>query len=256
MTEDQRHDDRETLEAEAFTEEDAGDPTAAFEALRETVEDLAADLGREMTTIRKGVETAFDQFERQTAPIDYSADLGRMTQQLAQVAERLHGIEQTPVLRQGAEHYVRALERSGESLVRTAAQQFQNESRDFQRIARELAEHTASAWERRQQNRWLAVAGFGGLLAGVVLTLFLPAMLPGSTGLRVAGIVAGQSYWSAGQGMMRMHNASRFNDFLYADELVQANADAVAACYEKAQQSKKDQSCTITVTAPAQDVGQ
>ena len=176
--------------------------------------------------------------------------------QIAKVAERLHGIEQSPVLRQGAEHYVRALERSGESLVRTAAQQFQNESRDFQRIARELAEHTASAWERRQQNRWLAVAGFGGLLAGVVLTLFLPAMLPGSTGLRVAGIVAGQSYWSAGQGMMRMHNASRFNDFLYADELVQANADAVAACYEKAQQSKKDQSCTITVTAPAQDVGQ
>ena len=32
--------------------QDAGDPAAAFDALRETVENLAADLKREMTTIR------------------------------------------------------------------------------------------------------------------------------------------------------------------------------------------------------------
>ncbi|RKI29377.1 hypothetical protein D7X55_42690, partial [Corallococcus sp. AB049A] len=57
-------DDREGFEAEAM-DEDAGDPAAAFDALRETVENLAADLKREMTTIRKGVEAAFEEFDRQ-----------------------------------------------------------------------------------------------------------------------------------------------------------------------------------------------
>ena len=80
--ENDRSQDRDGMEPETFHEDGAGDPVAAFEALRETIEDLAADLGREMTTIRKGVESAFDQFERQGAPVDYSAELGRMTQQL------------------------------------------------------------------------------------------------------------------------------------------------------------------------------
>lgn len=78
-------DDREPFAPEAIDspDEEAGDPAAAFEALRETVEDLAGDLSREMTTIRKGVEAAFDRFEAFGEPTDYSADLGRLVQGLA-----------------------------------------------------------------------------------------------------------------------------------------------------------------------------
>lgn len=71
MTNDDRDDrswGQEGSEPEIFGEAEAGDPAAAFEALRETIEDLAADLGREMTTIRKGVESAFDQIERRARP--------------------------------------------------------------------------------------------------------------------------------------------------------------------------------------------
>ena len=46
-------------------------------------------------------------------PADYGRELGRILQQFAQVAERLHGVEQTFVLRQGVKHYARMLERSG-----------------------------------------------------------------------------------------------------------------------------------------------
>ena len=63
-------DDREGFEPEAM-DEDAGDPAAAFDALRETVENLTADLKREMTTIRKGVEAAFEEFDRHGPPQDY-----------------------------------------------------------------------------------------------------------------------------------------------------------------------------------------
>ncbi len=65
----------------------------------------------------------------------YSAELGRMNQNQAMLSERLQGIEQSP-LKHGPEHYARVLE---QALVKTAAQQFQNESRDFQQVARERA---------------------------------------------------------------------------------------------------------------------
>ncbi|MCO5164741.1 MAG: DUF6118 family protein, partial [Mesorhizobium sp.] len=44
--------------------EDAGDPAAAFEALRRTVEKQGGQIGAEMTIIRRGVEAAFDKFEK------------------------------------------------------------------------------------------------------------------------------------------------------------------------------------------------
>ena len=86
-------DDREGIEPEAL-DEDAGDPAAAFDALRETVESLAGDLTREMTTIRKGVEAAFEEFDRQGPPADYKPELAQIVQQLAHVGERLQGVEQ------------------------------------------------------------------------------------------------------------------------------------------------------------------
>ena len=114
-------DDREGFEPEDGSQ--AGDPAAAFEALRRTVEKQGGQLNAEMTIIRRGVELALEQSEKLRQPPDYGPDLGRMAQQLALVAERLEAVEQSPILRNGPEHYARALERSGESLVKTAAQQ-------------------------------------------------------------------------------------------------------------------------------------
>lgn len=128
-------DDRNGFEPEALPD-NAGDPAAAFEALRGTVEDLAADLTREMTTIRKGVEAAFEEFERFQQPADYGPELGRVVQQLAVVGERLKAVEQTPILRHGAEHYTAMLERGGESLVRTASQQLERQATDLERAGR------------------------------------------------------------------------------------------------------------------------
>src|SRR5690606_28687931 len=51
--------------------DDADDPAVAFEALRRTIEAQGKQLGAEMTVIRRGVEAAFDQFERFQQPTDY-----------------------------------------------------------------------------------------------------------------------------------------------------------------------------------------
>ena len=52
-------DDREGIEPEAL-DEDAGDPAAAFDALRRTIETQGAQIGAEMTVMRRGLEAAFD----------------------------------------------------------------------------------------------------------------------------------------------------------------------------------------------------
>jgi len=240
----------EEIEPEASAE-DAGDPAVAFDALRHTVEQQGDRIGAEMTIIRRGLEAAFDQFEKFQQPADYGPDLGRVVQQLAQVGKRLEVLEQSPILRNGPEHYARALERGGESLVRTAAQQFENESRDFQRTARELADHIAGARERHVQNRLLWIAGGVGLVAGVILILLLPRILPFAADTHVASLVMGQARWSAGITMMREADPGTWRGVVDAWQLVDDNAEAVGQCVEAARTAGADQRCTIIVKAPA-----
>jgi len=175
---DDRHEGLEDLDPKVLNDEDANDPAAAFEALRTTVETLAVDLTREMVIIRRGIEFTLDQMARRDAPVDYSAEFGRISQNQAETNERLQGIEQAPAIKHGPEHYARLLERSGESLVRNAAQQLERQAADLERAGRNLSANVAGARERNQQNRWLLIAAFSGMLAGVVLPLSLRAVLP------------------------------------------------------------------------------
>jgi hypothetical protein len=53
-----------------------------------------------------------------------------------------------------------------------------------------LARHVAGARDRQRQNWWLLGTGLAGVVAGVVFTLFLPAILPFSAAprIRVGGL--------------------------------------------------------------------
>jgi hypothetical protein len=224
-------------------EDGAGDPAAAFEALRVTIETQGAAIGAEMTIIRKGVEAAFDRFDKLASPPDYGADLGRVIQSLGQVAERLAAVERSPILRQGPDHYARTLERSGEGLVRTAAQQ-------LERAGRNLAAHVSSARERKRQDWWLVGVGVVGLVLGILLTLFTPRVLPFSAAPHVASIVMGDTPWRSGMNLMAFDSPAAWNRVVLADQLIEANKNEVAACREAAARTNQDQRCTIAVAAP------
>lgn len=242
--------DREGIEPEAL-DEDASDPAAAFDALRQTVENLSGDLTREMTTIRKGVEAAFEEFDRQGPAQDYKPELAQIVQQLAHVGERLQGVEQSPILRQGAQHYAAALERGGESLVRTAAQQLERQASDLERVGRVLSLHVASARERHVQNRYLWMVGGAGLVLGILLTLFAPRVLPGSVDMAVASTAMNADRWNAGIALMKSGSPGGWNNLISANDLVRDNRPALTACAEAAAKAGQDQRCTITVAAPA-----
>jgi len=166
------------------------------------------------------------------------------------VEERLAAVEQSPILRNGPEYYARSLERSGEGLVRTAAQQLERQAADLERAGRNLSAHVASARERDRQNWWLVVAFAIGLLAGALVMLFLPRLLPFSAAPRVASVVMGERPWQAGMSLMAFGSPEAWQRVASADQLVEANREAVAACWEAARTAGQDQRCTIIVKAP------
>lgn len=243
-------DDREGFEPAA--PDDAGDPAAAFEALRRTVEKQGGQLNAEMTVIRRGVELALEQAEKVRQPPDYGPDFGKIIKFLAVVEQRLEAVEQSPILRNGPQHYAAVLERGGEGLVRSAVQQLERQATDLERAGRNLSAHVASARERRQQDHWLWSIGATGLVAGVLLTLFLPRVLLGSVDMAVASITMNADRWNAGIALMQSGSPTGWRGLADASNLVRANTDALTRCAEAAAKAKKDQNCTITVKAPAQ----
>lgn len=243
-------DDREGIEPETL-DEDAGDPAAAFEALRRTIETQGAQIGAEMTIIRRGLEAAFDQFDKIEPQADYKPQLAQLVQALDSVAERMHGVEQSPILRNGPEHYAAALERRGEGLVRTAVQQLERQASDLERAGRNLSAHVASARERRRQDWWLLGAFVLGIVLGILTTLFFPRHLPFSAAPRVASVVMGERPWQAGMSLMAFGSPEAWQRVAAADIFIDANSEAVAACRQAAAKAGADQRCTITVKAPA-----
>lgn len=245
------HEDLGGPDVDLSSDDDAGDPAAAFEALRASVANLSGELRHEMTTIRKGVEVAFDQLERQAAPIDYSADLGRVTQQLSTMTERINALEKLPFLRQGPEHYGRILEQSGEGLVRSAVYQLERQAFDLERINRNLTGQLDSARERRRQDWWLVSVGGAGIVLGVLLTLVAPRLLPGAVAPILASAVMGDTVWDAGMKMMMFASPETWGRVVAAERLVEANKGAIADCRAAAAKAGKEQKCTILV--PAQE---
>jgi len=223
--------------------EDAGDPAAAFEALRRTVEKQGGQIGAEMTIIRRGVEAAFDKFEKYRQPPDYGPDLGKIIKFLAVVESRLEAVEQSPILRNGAEHYARALERSGEGLVRAAALELERE-------AVNLAAYIKSAYDRKSQDLRMWFAGSIGLLAGALLVLLLPRILPFAVDTHVAAIVMGEDRWDAGATMMRMGDPEGWRGVVDSSQLVRDNAEAISRCAKAAREVGADQQCSIIMQAP------
>ncbi|MEN3145621.1 DUF6118 family protein [Ochrobactrum sp. WV_118_8] len=247
MTE--RDDEQETALA-VLDEDEAGDPAAAFDALRRTIEAQGAQIAAELTVMRRGLEAAFDQFDRIGVPQDYKPQLARIVQALDTVADRLQDVEQLPVLKQDAQHYAAIIGRSGENLVHGAVRQIERQASDLERVGRNLTERIESARERRRQDWWLSGMAGGGVIIGVLLTLFAPRILPGTIDMAVASTVMNDDRWNAGAALMQSESPAGWRNIVDADHLVQANRETLTACASAAAKAGKDQKCTITVSAP------
>src|SRR5690606_18713836 len=93
------------------------------------------------------------------------------------------------------------------------------------------------------------IAGGIGLLAGALLVLLLPRILPFAVDTHVAAIVIGQDRWNAGVTMMRAADPEIWRGVVNASQLMRDNAEVIGQCAEAARTAGEAQSCTISVTA-------
>lgn len=95
----------------------------------------------------------------------------------------------------------------------------------------------------------MLIAGGIGLLAGGLLVLLLPRILPFAADTHVAAIVMGVDRWNAGIEMMQAANLEGWRGVVDSSQLVRDNAEAIGRCAEAARTAGEDQRCTITVKA-------
>lgn len=223
------------------------DPARAFDALRHTVEGMARDLGGEMAVLRRGIEAAFDKLGTLQPAPSYSEDLARIQQELDGTREQLQAVAESPLLKQGAAHLTGALSRAGEGLMTSAAAKFERQAGDLERMTGNLGRQLGTARERQGQNGWLWSAAVTGLALGVLLTLFLPRILPTSVGAYAARAMFGEPPWQAGATLMRYGSPEGWAQMVSAERLVRDNAEAVAQCRKLATETKREQRCSVLV---------
>ncbi|TBZ05048.1 DUF6118 family protein [Rhizobium leguminosarum] len=240
-------------ENEGFEPDDqdaSSDPAQAFDALRRSVEKLTRDVGGEMTVIRKGVEAAFEEFAKFQQSPDYGPELGRIVKQVTAVGQILEALQKVPALKNGPDHYARVLENAGDRISANAVRMIEARGHGLERASAELGDYVKSARQRQRQDRWVFGVGVVGLTVGVLLTLFLPRVLPGSIDMAVAATAMNADHWNAGISLMQSGSPGRWRGLMAANDIARDNQAALAACAEAAAKAKKDQSCTITVAVP------
>src|SRR5690606_9592116 len=122
--------------------------------------------------------------------------------------------------------------------------QLEGKGRDLEREAVNLVAYTKSAYDRRSQDLRMWFAGGIGLLAGALLMLLLPRILPFAADTHVAAIVIGQDRWNAGVTMMQTADPGGWRGVVNASQLARDNAEAIGRCAEAARTAGADQRCT------------
>ena len=187
--------------------EGAGDPAAAFDALRLSVETQGASLAQQMADLRRGVEAASEGIDKIGRGPDTSVDLARIMKSLGQVSGQLQAIQNSPSLIEvAADRYVKKFEESGTAMLSAAITVFGESSHELRGVSEKLGERLALAKGRYVRLKFLGLAGGGGAaigaVAGVLMALFLPRFLPASAAMTAASTVMGEDRWDAGAALM------------------------------------------------------
>ncbi|OYV32135.1 MAG: hypothetical protein B7Z81_13155 [Acidocella sp. 20-61-6] len=222
-------------------DDQAGDPTRAFE-----------DLRAEVSVMRRAVEALpgilIDSLP--SAPPDYRSDVGKVAQVLAAVVGRLDVIEKHPALRLTPEQHRQAIAREGNELMRDAAGNLHAATLEQNRARGELAGMIGTMRGQDSQWNWVFYTGLVACVVGMLLSPFLASVLPFGLNGQVAALVMRDSRWGAGWDLLRAANPGDADDAAAGYNLVQSNRAALIACQQGATKEGKDQKCTITVKAP------
>ncbi len=232
--------------------EGAGDPAAAFDALRLSVETQGASLAQQMADLRRGIEAASEGIDKIGRGPDCSVDLARIMKSLGQVSSQLQAIQNSPSLIEvAADQYVKKFEESGTAMLSAAITVFGESSHELRGVSEKLGERLALAKGRYVRLKFLGLAGgAGGAIGaalGVLMALFLPRFLPASAAMTAASTVMGEDRWNAGAALMRAGDPHKWDDYMYAASVVWTNRAALSDCQDAAAKAKKKQPCLFVI---------
>ena len=91
-----------------------------------------------------------------------------------------------------------------------------------------------------------------GIVAGILLVLLLPRILPLSIDTHIAAAVIGEDRWNAGTTLMRAADPDGWRSVVDASQVVRDNAEALSQCAQAARAAGGSQQCTINVRVPGQ----
>jgi len=214
-----------------------------------------ARLEGEMAMVRHTVQN----MARERADIvipDYTATLGQMADQLAQVCKTLGTIGNKPAIELTPEDIAVQIKRASLDMLRDASDLFRHGRKDLDlatsRLAAIVGHVRTEAEQKRQTWRFAGV----GLLAGILLWSILPGTIaramPESWQWpeRIAERVLGEaSRWNAGSRMMQSADPLAWHVLVAAADIQRDNRDKIEDCRKRANSSGKDVSCTLQIRA-------
>ena len=124
----------------------AGDPVAAFDALRLSIETQGESLAQQMADLRRGVEAASEGESTRSAAGPTIASISpRIMKSLGQVGEEEQAIQNSPSLIEvAADRYVKKFEESGTAMLSAAITVFGERSHELRGVSEKLGERASS----------------------------------------------------------------------------------------------------------------
>jgi hypothetical protein len=230
-------------------------PKPELDAVEETdpATEAFARLEGEMAMVRHTVQN----MARERADIvipDYTATLGQMADQLAQVSKTLGAIGKKPAFELTPEDIAVQIKRASLDMLRDASDLFRHGRKDLDtatgRLAAIVGRVRTEDEQRRQTWRFAAM----GLAAGILLWSILPGTIarampeswqwPESMARKAVGE---PTILEAGMRLIRSQNPEGFEELMATHRILNANREALEHCSERAENANDAVSCHIQI---------
>ena len=228
--------------ADELDQEEGNAAAEAFEGLR-----------GEVTLLRRAVERLAAERAEVPAPKDYDETLGRIAQAINKLAERMDALADRPGVKITPEGIARQIATAG-GTTRAEDQRTIAEARGaLERATAQLAGVVAAARRSNEQNRGLAWAAIGGMVAGAVFYAALAGpiarAMPDSWlwPERMATRTLDMPMWQAGGQLLATADPAAYRTLTTDEEIARANRDTIEGCRKAAARTRDAVRCTITI---------
>jgi len=182
-------------------------------------------------------------------PADTTETLGAIAKKLEIVGNFMAAIEQHPAIRTTPAQYHQALAAAGEGLMHKSVRELDSAKAAAVAERRELAAMIGTMRGQWKQWEWLGWTGIGAFILGLLISPMFARVLPFGWDGHVAAFILNADRWNAGAALMEAGSPEAWRHLKSAAALLQPNESALAACWEAAAKTKKEQRCTVVMPA-------